>query len=166
MNKKLTSRKFRMPNALVLLFGIMLLMMVLTWLIPAGEFERTLIDERTVLIPGSFQFIESSSQSPFDVLLALPQAFLDTASIVFFLFITGGSFKLVTETGILEAVMGRLIRLLNGREEIFIPILIFVIGLGGATIGLSEEIILFIPLGIALSRSLGYDAIVGVGTLI
>lgn len=166
MNKKLTSRKLKMPNALVLLFGIMLIMMVLTWIIPAGEFERTVIEERTVLVPGSFQFIESNPQSPFDVLLALPQAFLDTASIVFFLFITGGSFKLITETGILEAVMGRLIRLLDGREEIFIPILVFVLGLGGATIGLSEEIILFIPLGIALSRSLGYDAIVGVGTLI
>lgn len=166
MNKKLTSRKFNMPNALVLLFGIMLIMMVLTWIIPAGEFERTLVEDRTVLVPNSFQFIESNPQSPFDVLLALPQAFLDTASIVFFLFITGGSFKLITATGILEAVMGRLIRILEGREEIFIPILVFVLGLGGATIGLAEEIILFIPLGIALSRALGYDAIVGVGTLI
>lgn len=166
MKSKLFSGKFKMPNALVLLFSIMVIMMVLTWIIPAGEFERTIVDDRTVLIPDSFHFIEGSPQNPFQLVLALPKAFIDVGSIVFFLFITGGSFKLITETGILEALMGRLVKVLKGREEIFIPILVFVTGLGGATLGLSEEIILFIPLGIALARALGYDAMVGIAVLI
>ena len=166
MKSKLFPKKLQMPNALVLLFSIMVIMMVLTWLIPAGEFERTLVDDRTVLVPDSFHFIDSSPQNPFQLILALPQAFIEVGSIVFFLFITGGSFKLINETGILEALMGRLVRALKGREEVFIPILVFVTGLGGATLGLSEEIILFIPIGIALARALGYDAMTGIAVLI
>ncbi|MEY8370614.1 Na+/H+ antiporter NhaC family protein [Aerococcaceae bacterium 50-4] len=166
MKSKLFSKKLQMPNALVLLFSIMIVMMVLTWIIPAGEFERTVVEDRTVLIPDSFHFIEASPQNPFQLILALPQAFIEVGSIVFFLFITGGSFKLINETGILEALMGRLVRALKGREEIFIPILVFVTGLGGATLGLSEEIILFIPIGIALARALGYDAMTGIAVLI
>lgn len=54
MKSKLFPKKLRMPNALVLLFAIMVVMMVLTWIIPAGEFERTLVDDRTVLVPDSF----------------------------------------------------------------------------------------------------------------
>lgn len=166
MSSKFSKFQFKMPNALVLLFTIMMVMMVLTWVVPAGQFERVLVEERTVLVPGSFTFIESNPQTPFELILALPKAFMDVGSIVFFLFITGGSFKLITETGILEALMGRLVKLLKGHEEIFIPILVFVTGLGGATLGLAEEIILFIPIGIALSRALGYDAMVGVAVLI
>ena len=166
MKSKLFPKKLQMPNALVLLFSIMVIMMVLTWLIPAGEFERTLVDDRTVLVPDSFHFIDSSPQNPFQLILALPQAFIEVGSIVFFLFITAGSFKLINETGILEALMGRLVRALKGREEVFIPILVFVTGLGGATLGLSEEIILFIPIGIALARALGYDAMTGIAVLI
>lgn len=166
MKSKLLPQKLQMPNALVLLFSIMVIMMVLTWFIPAGEFERILVDDRTVLVPDSFHFIDSSPQNPFQLILALPQSFIEVGSIVFFLFITGGSFKLINETGILEALMGRLVRALKGREQVFIPILVFVTGLGGATLGLSEEIILFIPIGIALARALGYDAMTGIAVLI
>ena len=70
MKSKLFPKKLQMPNALVLLFSIMVIMMVLTWLIPAGEFERTLVDDRTVLVPDSFHFIDSSPQNPFQLILA------------------------------------------------------------------------------------------------
>ncbi len=54
---------------------------------------------------------------------------------------------------------------LQGREKLIIPIMMFVFSLGGATFGMSEETIIFIPIGIALARALGYDAIVGMGMI-
>src|SRR5699024_4256090 len=103
MKSKLFPKKLQMPNVLVLLFSMIGIIIVLTWLIHVGEFERTLVVDLTVLVPDSFHFIDSSPQNPFQLILALPQAFIEVGSIVFFLFITGGSFKLIIETGILEA---------------------------------------------------------------
>lgn len=155
-----------MPDALVLLFGITILMMILTWIIPAGQFERIDVSGRTMIVPDSFEFIANNPQSPFDLLLSMPQAFSDASGIIFFLLITGGAFNLINATGTIEAIIGRIVSLLNGREEWMIPILVFVFGIAGGTIGLSEEVILFIPIGIALARALGYDALTGVATMI
>lgn len=168
MSKKSYTRDFRfkMPDALVLLFGITILMMILTWIIPAGQFERIDVSGRTMIVPDSFEFIANNPQSPFDLLLSMPQAFSDASGIIFFLLITGGAFNLINATGAIEAIIGRIVSLLNGREEWMIPILVFVFGIAGGTIGLSEEVILFIPIGIALARALGYDALTGVATMV
>lgn len=160
------NRTLKMPNALILLFGVMVLMMVLTWIVPSGEFERVDVEGTTQIVADSYHAVESNPQTPFDLLMSLPTAFANSAAIIFFLFITGGSFKLISETGFMVSGLGRLVKALEGKEEVVIPILILVLGIAGSTIGLSEEIILFIPIGIALMRALGYDALVGTSTLI
>lgn len=150
-----------MPHTYVLLFGIMIIMAVLTWVVPAGEFERIVADGRTVLVPDSYQQVASNPQGLFDLLKAIPQGFAEVQNIAFFLFITGGAFTLINETGMIEAGIGKIVRLLEGKEALVIPIVTLVLALGGATIGLSEETIVFIALGIAMARALGYDAMVG-----
>ncbi|WP_028273460.1 YfcC family protein [Atopococcus tabaci] len=154
-------RKFSMPHTYVLLFGIMALMALLTWVVPAGEFERVMIDGRTVVVPGSYQIIESNPQGWFDLLKALPNGFAEVQNIAFFLFLTGGSFALINETGMIEGVIGKIVRLLQGKEAIVIPVVMLMLAIGGATIGLAEETIVFVALGVALARALGYDAMVG-----
>ncbi|WP_277630491.1 YfcC family protein [Atopococcus tabaci] len=154
-------RKFSMPHTYVLLFGIMALMALLTWVVPAGEFERVMIDGRTVVVPGSYQIIESNPQGLFDLLKALPNGFAEVQNIAFFLFLTGGSFALINETGMIEGVIGKIVRLLQGKEAIVIPVVMLMLAIGGATIGLAEETIVFVALGVALARALGYDAMVG-----
>lgn len=154
-------RKFSMPHTYVLLFGIMALMALLTWIVPAGEFERVVIDGRTIVVPGSYQVIESNPQGLFDLLKALPNGFAEVQNIAFFLFLTGGSFTLINETGMIEGVIGKIVRLLQGKEAIVIPVVMLMLAIGGATIGLAEETIVFVALGVALARALGYDAMVG-----
>jgi len=82
-------------------------------------------------------------------------------SIVFFIFIVGGSFNVVNQTGAIEAGIGKVALSLKGKEKLLIPIIVFVFSLGGATIGMAEEAIVFVPIGVALARALGYDAITG-----
>ena len=83
------------------------------------------------------------------------------AQIVFFIFVVGGSFQIITATGTIEAGIGIMAKKLNGKEKLMIPIFMVIFGLGGATFGMAEETIVFVPIGIALARALGFDAITG-----
>lgn len=158
-------KRFSMPHTYVLLFSIMVLMAVLTWVIPAGEFERMVIEGRTVVVPDSYHVVESNPQGIFDILKAVPQGLAEVQNISFFIFITGGSFALITATGMIEAVIGKIITILEGKEAVVIPIVMLAFAVGGATIGLSEETIVFVAIGIALARGLGYDALVGMSMI-
>jgi uncharacterized ion transporter superfamily protein YfcC len=85
----------------------------------------------------------------------------DAQSIIFFIFIVGGAFQMITATGAIEVGIGKMAKGLQGKEKFMIPIFLVVFSLGGATFGMAEEAIVFIPIGIALARALGYDAITG-----
>ena len=87
------------------------------------------------------------------------------AQIIFFIFIVGGSFQIITATGTIEAGIGKLAKILNGKEKLMIPIFMIIFGLGGATFGMAEETIVFVPIGIALARALGFDAITGIAMI-
>lgn len=144
----------------------MIFMMALTWVVPAGQFERAEVEGVLQVVPDSYHHVANNPQGLFDVLTSIPVGFANASDIIVFLFIAGGAFKLISDTGFIAAGLNRLVLKLENREEIVIPILIFVFGLAGSTIGLAEEIILLIPIGVALMRALGYDAMVGTATLI
>ena len=93
MKKKL--KKFKFPDTIVLLFSIMIFVLILTWIVPAGQFERVQVDNRTVVVPGSFEYIEQSPLGIFSLFTSLPKAFEGTQNIVFFIFIVGGVFYII-----------------------------------------------------------------------
>lgn len=158
-------KKFALPHTYVMLFGFMLVMAALTYVLPAGQFVREEIAGRTAVIPGSYEVIASNRQSLFDLLKAIPAGFAQASDISFFLFITGGSFAIINETGTIGAAIGRLVTLLKNKEAVVIPVMMLVMGLAGATIGLAEETIVLIAIGITLSRALGFDSLVGVAMI-
>jgi len=96
-----------------------------------------------------------------DILKAFPKGLAAAQSIVFFIFIVGGSFNIVNQTGAIEAGISKVALSLKGKEKLMIPIIVFVFSLGGSTIGMAEEAIVFVPIGVALARALGYDAVTG-----
>lgn len=158
-------KKFALPHTYVMLFGFMLVMAALTYVLPAGQFVREEIAGRTAVVPGSYEVIASNRQSLFDLLKAIPAGFAQASDISFFLFITGGSFAIINETGTIGAAIGRLVTLLKNKEAVVIPLMMLVMGLAGATIGLAEETIVLIAIGITLSRALGFDSLVGVAMI-
>lgn len=158
-------KRFRIPHTYVLLFAMIIIIALLTYVIPAGQYQKMEIQTetgtRTVVDPNSFQNVEPNPAKPFDVLKAFPKGLAAAQSIVFFIFIVGGSFNILNQTGAIEAGIGKITSSLKGVEVLMIPIIVFVFSLGGATIGMAEEAIVFVPIGIALARALGYDAITG-----
>lgn len=158
-------RRSRIPHTFVTLVAFTIVMAILTYVLPAGQFERTEVNGRTVVVPNSYTVVESNPQGLFDVLKSIPIGMTETADIIFFLFIVGGAFQLITDSGMISSGISLLVQKLKGKEKWVIPILMLVFGILGSTMGLSEETIVFIPIGVALALALGYDALVGLGMI-
>ncbi len=161
-------KKFKMPHTYVILYALVIIIAICTYIVPAGVYDTYAdpVSGRTIVDPDSYHTVEKNPTTPFGLLMALPNGLVNAASIVFFIFIVGGSFQIVTATRAIEKGISSLARRLNGKERLIIPIIVFIFSLGGATFGMAEECIVFIPMGIALARALGYDAIVGSGIVI
>lgn len=160
MKKK--KRGIPIPHTYVLLFSITILMAILTWIVPAGQFERIEQGGRTIAVPNSWQQVEQNPQGFMEVFMSIPKGLAESADIAFFIFIVGGSFAILTETGMVTAFIHWVARKLKGRESLVIPAFLLIFGLAGATLGFAEETIIFIAMGVTLARALGYDALVGV----
>lgn len=162
-------KKGKVPHTYVILFAMIILMALLTYIIPAGQYQKMEIETesgtRTVVDPISFASAEAKPANIFDILKAFPEGLTAAQSIVFFIFMVGGSFNIVNQTGAIEAGISKIALGLNGMEALMIPIIVIVFSIGGATIGMAEEAIVFVPIGIALSRALGYDAVVGMAAV-
>lgn len=158
MKKK---KSWQMPNTYVILLGIALFMMVMTWLIPAGSFERITEAGRTKVVPDSFHYVSQQPQHLFDFLKAVPLGLVETAEIVFFVMIGGGTFKIFEDSGALNKAIQSIANKMEGREYLLIPTILFIFSLGGGTMGLAEETLVFVPLVLRLAKAVGYDKYVG-----
>jgi uncharacterized ion transporter superfamily protein YfcC len=99
---------------------------------------------------------------PFEALVAIPKGLTDAASVVFLVFLVGGAFTVVDETGALRQAVGWLVRRLHRRETLVIPIVSLAFALGGALENMSEEIIALVPVLLLVTRRLGFDALTAV----
>jgi uncharacterized ion transporter superfamily protein YfcC len=160
---------FKAPDALVIVTTILLFVAGLTWLVPAGNFERTFkqIGERQVevVVPGTYQTAESRPQSLGAVFTAPLRGFVSASEIIAFVLLVGGAFAMLMRTGAIDAGLLRILRNAekNKRRKILvIPLLMFIFALAGYSFGMSEETLVFVLITLPLARSMGYDNFVGV----
>lgn len=156
----------KIPDTLVIVFGILLLITILTWIIPAGIFDRTTVGTRNdVVVAGSYHLTESSPQGLWALLQAPFKGFVEASKIIAFVLLVGGAFSLVMSTGAIDAALLRLISTSSqkkNRKVVMLSVLIFLFSLCGFTFGMSEESLVFILFTIPMARSMGYDNLVGV----
>ncbi|MFH1764081.1 MAG: TIGR00366 family protein [Gemmatimonadota bacterium] len=163
----MTKRKLKVPHTLVLLFGMVGLAQILTYLLPAGAFDRVEnAAGRLQVVPGSFHLTpDVEALSPLAIFSAIPKGFSAAHEIIFFVFIIGGAFAVLRASGAVDAALGALLRRLGNQPFWLITGGILVFALGSSTIGMAEEYLPFVPVLIVLAHALGYDAIVGVGIM-
>lgn len=151
--------KFRFPSALTLLVGCLFLGALLTYLLPAGEYERRTdpATGRSLVVPGTYHLTEGQPVGPFATLVAIPKGLLDAGAIVFLIFLVGGAFAVIERTGVLSRGVGLLARALKGREALLIPACSLLFALGGIFEGMLEEIIALVPALLLLGRRLRLD---------
>jgi uncharacterized ion transporter superfamily protein YfcC len=137
---------------------------VLTWIIPAGEFNRRpdAVSGRDVVVPGSYHVVDATPVGPFATLVAFPRGMVEAAEVIFLVFMTGGAFTVVDRTGAIRGVLERMVRKLGTNEMMVIPISSIAFATGGVLFNMQEEIIALIPVLILITAGLGLDAIVAV----
>lgn len=157
----------KFPNVFVILFTLVIIMAILTYIIPAGEFDRTTNEDGTaVVVQGTYESIESNPAGIQDIFLSIPEGMIEGASIIFFILIVGGAFGILLSTNVIEKMVNKLAHLMKNKTIYTIPILMIFFGIGGATFGMSEETIPFMLIIIPLAIRLGFDSMVGAGIVI
>lgn len=161
-NTQTKKRGFTMPNNYVVIFAIILLAAVMTYIIPAGAYDRVTNEEgRLVVVDGSFHFVEQSPVSPFGIFQAITTGFTEVADIIFFIIFAYGWISVLLNNGTFNAMVGSLIRKFGDKIEYMIPVVMIFFGVLGSTMGLSEETYGLIPAFVGIAIALGYDAFVG-----
>lgn len=141
-----------------LIFILCCLAMVLTWIIPAGTFERVTEGTLTKVVAGTFQHVDSSPQTPWAMLQAIYQGFINSAGTIFLIFFCGASVAMVEESHALSDFFTWLARKLKGKEMLAIAILMYGLGLGNAAGAFANIGVALMPIGIVMSNAIGGDA--------
>lgn len=156
-------KKFKFPHTYTILFSIIVLVAILTYVIPAGNFEK-IIDPATgasTVDPDSFKYVEQTPVGFFDIFLSIQKGMVQGSSIIFLIIFAYYSVYTITKTGSLHGAINILLKKLNGKESLIIPIFMVIFALAGSTYGEWDTIYGLIPIFVGLAIALGYDAIVG-----
>jgi len=169
-------QKSKIPHTFVIVFGIIVLAAILTWIIPGGEFERERVkvgeNEREVIKNNSFHYTENNPQT-WQVFSAVFDGFVDKSGIIVFIFLIGGAFWIMNNSRAIDvgiyAFLGftkklehiKVLKFL-GIDNIVITLIMLMFSAFGAIFGMSEETIAFIIIFVPLAITMGYDSIVGI----
>lgn len=145
---------------------------VLTWIIPAGEFLRQIVNGREVVVDGSFHYVDHAPQT-WQIFSALFNGFVDKADIIIFILMVGGAFWILNNSHAIDVGVMAFLRCVQrlsryklikrvGVDNIIITLVMLLFSLFGAIFGMSEETIAFVVVFIPLAIQMGYDSIVGV----
>ena len=159
--------KLKIPHSYSIIFGLIIIIACLTWILPSGQFERR-FDETTnqnLIIPNTYHVVDSNPQGIQDVLMALLNGFVSAAEIIGFILIVGASYGVIMKTGAIDRALHSVINKLGSKIKILMVMLLFLFSVGGSTIGSLEETIPFYLIMVTIMISLGYDAIIGVAVI-
>jgi len=160
----MTKSRFKVPHTLVILFGMVILAQILTYVIPAGSFDRVENEKgQQQVVPGSFHLTpETPTLLPAAFLMAIPKGLSDAHPIILFVFIIGGTFAVLRSTGAVDAGMGALLRRCGNRPFWLVAGGITLFAVGSSTVGFGEEYYPFVPVLIGMTLALGYDRLTAI----
>jgi uncharacterized ion transporter superfamily protein YfcC len=173
---------FKLPSAYTILFALIVLMAIATWVVPAGLYD---LDKDGSPIPGTYHRVDShparilvdSLTAPINGLYGIENnkgnidyynkgTLFGAIDVALFIIVIGGFLGVTMRTGSIQNGIGRLVTRLRGRERWMIPILMTVFALGGTTYGMAEESLAFYALVITVMIAAGYDALTGAAVVL
>lgn len=147
-------------NPLVLIFILTLFATALTYVLPAGEFERAADPStgRTAVVAGTYHTVEQSPVSLPEFAMSFNRGIINSAAIISFLLLIGGAFGILNSTGAVESLMTWLVTKFRSERsrKVLIVLLIAFFEICGGTFGMSLEAMVFVPFLISLAVRMGY----------
>lgn len=176
-------RRFTLPSAYTILFSLIVLTAIATWIIPAGRYA---LDPDGAPIPGTYEEVDSSPsrilvdslKAPINGLYGIEDgatgnvdvynegSLFGAIDVALFILVIGGFIGVTMRTGAIQAGIARLVRKLHGHERWMIPILMTVFAIGGTTFGMAEESLAFYVLIVTVMIAAGYDALTGASVIL
>ena len=161
-------KKREIPHAMVILFAIIVLAALCTWIVPAGTYDSYFdeVSGRTLIDPSSFHYVDKTPVGPFKMFTCIQDGLIGSASITFLIFSAFSCMYLIQETGAIDAAIAWMIKKTKGSTKYadwVIILIMIVFSIWGSTGTFSyEEVVAFVPIFVAVALALGYDAMVGV----
>ncbi|MEO7965925.1 MAG: hypothetical protein ABIT38_18600, partial [Gemmatimonadaceae bacterium] len=151
----------RLPHPIILLVGGIVVAALMTWILPAGEFQRRddPVTGRNLVVAGTYHAVERAPVGALGVVVAVPRGMVAAAEVLISILLVGGAFALVEQLGTLRRGVDVIVRRFHGRGLWVIPLVAGVFTTFGALENMQEEIIPLIPVLLILGRGLGVDAI-------
>lgn len=156
-------------QAVAIIFALMMVAGILTLVIPAGEYTRIEVDGREAIDPASFRLSDRPDYpiwrwftAPVEV-LATADGLTKILPLIVFILLVGTAFGIMDRSGILQAVIARIVKVFGGRKYILLPVITFFFMGLGTFFGIFEEVIPLVPLMIGLAYVLGWDSLTGLG---
>ena len=145
------------PHSIVLLFFIIVLATLATHIIPAGTFDRVLIDGRLRVMAGTYRLIAEQPLGLMDMFIAMPKGFGVAIEVIWVVMASGIMFGILEKSKMIENVVGTLIFKLGlKRRLIIVVVLTYLFGLLGVMVGYENNIAM-IPIAATISLALGGD---------
>jgi uncharacterized ion transporter superfamily protein YfcC len=156
-------KKINIPHTYTLIFGLIIVVSLLTYLLPSGEFDRTkdVNTKNTIVVANSFHLVTNNPQGIQAVLQAPIKGIKEASTIIGFVLVVGGSFGILSATGAIEAGLRKAVEKLRHRAFLIIPVGMILFSLGGTLYGMCEETLPFFMIIIPLALALGYDSLTG-----
>jgi uncharacterized ion transporter superfamily protein YfcC len=152
------------PHPLTLMCGGILLAAVASHVLPSGEYDRR--DDpttgRRIVVAGTYHAVAPRPVGAFRALVAIPRGMADAAAVIFFVFLIGGAFTVVDQTGALRQGVEWLVRRFGHSEPLVVPAASLAFAVGGVLDNMKEEIIALVPVTLLLARRLGYRPVIAV----
>lgn len=168
-------RKFSFPTAYTILFLLVILTALATWIIPAGSYDYT---EDGKPIPGTYHAVEANPQKllisavmgPINGMYGIEDEsgnvnvwnvgeLFGAIDVALFVLIIGGFLGVTMKTGAIDAGIAWIVNKLRGKEKWMFPILMTIFAIGGTTYGMAEETLAFYALIITVMLAAGYDGL-------
>jgi len=164
-----TTKKSRFPDSLVLIFSLIFVAQLLSYIVPAGVFDRTpapFNESREMVVPGTYHAAEEApALDAWHFLSAIPRGLEAAQDIVFLVFLVGGVIALLRASGAIDALLFRAVRAFDGSPGILIGGTLLLFGLGAFSIGMGEEYMPLIPILVTMCLAMKLDSIVAMGIL-
>lgn len=153
-------KKLKVPHIFVILFLMIALASLVSYIIPAGQFERVANDSGAEVIqPGTFEYIEASPVTFFEFMFAIPDGFIQTAEIIFGIIMIGGMFAVIERTGVISLAVNKLASKFSDKGLWIIPTLMIPFALFTTFTGQVEMSLVYLPAILPLVLKLGFDRI-------
>lgn len=169
-------KKISFPHSYALLFILIIVCALLTWVVPSGQYDTTTVtvdgSERTVVVPGTYHQIAKIADDGTDyrqgiqaVLEAPGNGIIAAVEVIAFVLILGGAFGIILKTGAIDRGLRALATFLGTKGILVIPLMMVLVSLGGSTYGMSEELIPLFIIFITFMLSMGFDSMTAILTL-